>query len=79
MIEYVLQAIKDAFNPQSVENDLRETNGRVLGSVKVIGSAAFDGLDDARRQQRFWENLRKLLGAESTKVGPVILEPTKRG
>lgn len=79
MIPQVLQAINEAFTPQEVEEHLRETKGRVIGSVKVIGSATFDDLDDARRQQFLWKKLQQILGPQSLNVGPIILEPTNRG
>jgi len=76
----VVQAIHDAFHPSKVDDEnLKEVDGRVFGSAKVIESPVFDGLDDARRQRLFWEHLIKSLGSESTNVGPVILEPTSRG
>ena len=79
MIAQVLQAIQDAFHPARVEADLKETEGRVYGSVEVLGSSEFDSLDDIRRQRLLWERLRAILGPESTRVGPVVLEPTNRG
>jgi hypothetical protein len=79
MIQQVLQAIQQAFAPSQAESHLQEAGGRVFGSVKVIGSQTFDSLDDARRQERLWTYLRQILGPESVRVGPVILEPTKRG
>ena len=49
MIAQVLQAVQDAFHPAHVEHHLRETDGRVYGSVEVVGSSVFDNLDDVRR------------------------------
>jgi len=79
MMQQVLQAVEAAFAPQQTENHLQEAGGRVFGSVKVMGSTTFDSLDDARRQRRLWTSLKSILGAESVNVGPVILEPTRRG
>ncbi|HLJ53767.1 MAG TPA: hypothetical protein VKT77_01945 [Chthonomonadaceae bacterium] len=79
MIDQVLMAIKDAFHPHDVENHLVERGGRVFGSVRVIGSANFDALDDIRRQRLLWQQLRGRLKAEAVRVGPVTLEPTNRG
>ena len=75
----VLQAIQVAFNPAQTEPHLTEANDRVFGSVRVVGSAIFDELNDVRRQKLLWQKLREILGPRSTRVGPVVLEPTKRG
>lgn len=74
----VLQAIEDAFHPDQVDPHLNEAEGRVYGSVKVVGSEVFDRLDDIRRQQLLWQNLRDILKADATRVGPVLLEPINR-
>ena len=79
MITEVLQAIRDAFAPGTVEDHLEERDGRVYGWVNVTGSDEFTELDDIRRQRLFWDQLRKTLGARATAVGPIVLEPTKRG
>lgn len=79
MKQDVLSAIETAFHPQGVEEHLDEKQGRVFGSVKIIGSPTFDALDDIRRQRLFWDQLRLILGPSSTAVGPVVLEPTRRG
>ena len=79
MTSEVLEAIEDAFHPAGVVPRLKEANGRVLGFVEVVGSPVFDGLDDIRRQRLLWQSLRKILGPESLRVGPVVLEPTNRG
>ena len=75
----VLEAIEKAFHPQTTEEHLQEKNGRVFGTVTVIGSPTFDELDDIRRQMRLWEQLSILLGYKATSVGPVVLQPTQRG
>jgi hypothetical protein len=80
MKEQVLQAIEDAFHPQTIVSErLVETDSRVFGFVRVEGSKVFDDLDDIRRQQRLWDSLGKLLGANAFYVGPIVLEPTRRG
>jgi hypothetical protein len=75
----VIEAIKAAFSPEELEEHLRETNGRVFGSVTVRGSDRFDSLIDHQRQRLLWEQLRILLGYDATKVGPVVLKPLSRG
>jgi len=75
----VLQAIQDAFNPVDTEPHLTVADDRVFGSVRVLGSAIFDELDDLGRQKLLWRKLREILGARSTRIGPVVLEPTRRG
>jgi hypothetical protein len=79
MVPQVLQEVRDAFEPQDVEEHLKEVNGRVFGTVKVIGSQVFDQLDDVRRQRRLWDNLTRLFGNQWSQVGPIVLEPSKRG
>lgn len=79
MIPQVLEAIEAAFHPAKMEPHLTDHDGRILGSVTVVGSDIFDRLDDLRRQQLLWRHLRELLGAQAICVGPVVLEPTRRG
>lgn len=78
MKEKVLQAVDAAFAPATTEDHLVEAEGRVFGSVTVVGSAKFDSLDDLRRQKLLWQKLRDALGPEAVKIGPVVLEPTQR-
>lgn len=78
MIPQVLEAVEHAFHPTRTLDNLIESKGRIVGSVTVIGSPIFDDLDDIRRQRLFWERLRSILGYESTSIGPIVLEPTRR-
>ena len=78
MIPQVLRAITDAFGPAQIESGLKEDMGRVYGYVKVTGSDLFNDLDDLRRQQLLWTKMRETMGALTTRVGPVVLEPTSR-
>lgn len=79
MVQQVMTAIRQAFDTDKVEDHLSEANGRVFGRVTVLDSPTFDKLDDVRRQALLWKNLDELLGNESIKVGPVVLEPRNRG
>jgi hypothetical protein len=74
----VLDAIETAFHPAQTEEHLIERNGRVLGSVKVIGSETFNALDDLRRQRRLWDQLWTNLGERALNVGPIVMEPSRR-
>ena len=79
MIPQVLQAVQTAFGTENVVNHLRERKGRIFGSVEVQGSELFDGLDDVRRQMKLWDELRALMGAQATQVGPIVMEPRNLG
>lgn len=79
MIPQVLQAIGNAFPGAQIDEHLRDVGGRVFGSVTVTGSHTFDESVDVRRQQLLWDQLRNILGSDAVKVGPVVLEPTRRG
>lgn len=80
LIQGVLQAVEAAFAPAETENHLVEAEGRVFGSVRVEGSLKFDSLDDRRRQQLLWQRLTEALRPEeAARIGPVVLEPTRRG
>ena len=75
----VLEAVNRAFAPTHTENNLFEMEGRVFGSVTVVGSEKFDNLNDLRRQNHLWQQLRELLGSGATQIGPIVLKPTNRG
>ena len=77
--ESVLKIIETVFGPARTEDHLEESEGRVYGTVTVVGSPKFDGLTDVRRQQLLWNMLSDTLGADAGKVGPVVLKPTNRG
>ena len=65
--EKVKKALEQTF--ADLQDYLEEHGGRVSGYVV---SSAFDELDDAARQKRLWEVLKKELAAEELlHVGPI--------
>lgn len=79
MIPQVIEALQRAFGTQEIRSDLQEKNGRVFGFVTITGSDQFDRMDDIRRQAALWKQLGEVLGSQATQVGPIVLEPIKRG
>ncbi len=80
MKDQVVEAIRDVFEPSMIdESALTEVDGHVYGTVQVIGSPVFDALDDVRRQHRLWDKLIAVLGGDALNVGPVVLQPGRRG
>ena len=71
--ENVLEAVKMAFNAEVIDDEIRIIDGRAVGSVSLGPSRIFESMDGIRRQARLWENVRKMFGRNSIKVGPIML------